>query len=247
MTDGLYLRDAYLTHFDAVVGSSSPDGIVLDRTLFYPTGGGQPSDLGTLMSAEGARWAVTGVEKSAAGIVHRGNFDPGPSAGSPVQGEIDWPRRYAHMRYHTALHILSGVVFHRFGSGITGGQIYGDRARMDFSLPDFDRALADQLVEGANAIVAKDLPIEVRFIDRQSAQADASLVRVAAQLMPDVEELRLIDISGFDVQADGGTHVRSTAEVGPLSLERIENKGSRHKRMYVRVEERPAGSPRAPD
>ena len=118
---------------------------------------------------------------------------------------------------------------------------------MDFSLPDFDRALADQLVDGANAIVAKDLPIQVRFIDRQSAQADASLVRVAAQLIPDVEEVRLIDISGFDVQADGGTHVRSTAEVGPLSLERIENKGSRHKRMYVKVEERPSGSPRAPD
>lgn len=232
MTDGLYLRDGYLREFDAEVVSSSPGEVLLDRTAFYPEGGGQPADAGLLRSAAGATWNIVGVAKSAAGIVHRADGVV-PPVGERVHGVIDWGRRYAHMRYHTCLHILSGVVYHRFGSDITGGQIYLDRARMDLSLPEFDRTLADQVVAEVNRVVERGFPISVRFVPLAELQRNPGLVRVDAQLVPDVPELRVIDIEGFDVQADGGTHVRSTREVGPVTLQKIENKGARNKRLYL--------------
>ena len=232
LTDGLYLHDAYLRQFDAHVLRSTEDGVVLDRTAFYPAGGGQPDDRGTLEVPGAESRLVTGVSHAGAGILH-GLDGPGPPDGTPVRGLIDWPRRYAHMRYYSALHILSGVVFHRFGSGITGGQIYADRARMDFSLPEFGRELAEDLVRETNEVIGRGLPIEVRFIPQAEAVKDASLVRVAADLLPGGEMVRLIDIVGFDVQADGGTHVRSTAEVGDVRLDRLENKGARNKRLHL--------------
>lgn len=231
MTDGLYLTDAYLREFDARVVSAVPGEVVLDRTAFYPEGGGQPSDSGILTAGPGRSWTISGVVKSTAGIVHRCLGDP-PSAGESVHGVIDWDRRFRCMRYHTCLHILSGVVYHRFGSDITGGQIYLDRARMDLSIPNFDRAVAEQLVEEVNQVVERGLPIEVRFVPRAELARTPGLVRVDAQLVPDVTALRVIDIQGFDAQADGGTHVRSTSEVGPVALQKIENKGVRNKRLY---------------
>jgi misacylated tRNA(Ala) deacylase len=235
MTEGLYLRDAYRRSFDAFVSSSAPGEVELSATAFYPTGGGQPSDRGRLVSSEGRSWDVVGVEKGPSGSIRHRIDGELPSTGSAVQGEIDWPLRYAHMRYHTCLHILSGVVFHRFGSGITGGQIYADRARMDLSLPEFGRDTAEGLLADVNRVVREDRPIQVRFLSRAEAANDPTLVRVASELMPDVEEVRLIDIGGFDVQADGGTHVRSTREVGEVSLLKIENKGAKNKRLYVSV------------
>jgi misacylated tRNA(Ala) deacylase len=233
VTEGLYLRDAYLREFEARVLADDGRELRLDRTAFYPAGGGQPADSGRVRGADGSERVVSEVTKSGAEIVHVTDpRDPWPPA-SVVRGAIDWDRRFAHMRFHTALHILSGVVFRRYGSGITGGQIYDDRARMDFGLPDFDRAKAERLIEDVNAVVAEDRPIHVRFISREEAQRTPSLVRVAAELMPDVAEVRLIDIEGFDVQADGGTHVRRTGEVGPVRLEKIENKGARNKRLYL--------------
>lgn len=232
MTEGLYLRDSYLTEFDAqVVASEGPD-LRLDRTAFYPEGGGQPADAGLLTAADGRSWAVQGVAKGPEGIVHHVE-GPTTAAGERLHGSIDWKRRYAHMRYHTCLHILSGVVYHRFGSDITGGQIYLDRARMDLSIPGFDRSIADQVVSEVNEVVARGLPIAVRFVARTELQTHPGLVRVDASLVPDVEELRVIDIQGFDAQADGGTHVRSTKEVGMVTLRKIENKGARNKRLYL--------------
>lgn len=233
MTDALYLTDAYLTEFTGRVVAQKPEGLVLDRTAFYPTGGGQPCDTGSLLGPGGERWTVKEVAKSPSGIVHRLAEERGPPEGTELRGAVDWRRRHLHMRYHTALHILSGVVFHRFGSGITGGQIYDDRARMDFSLPDFTPALAQELIDGLNEVVHRALPVTVRFIPRAEFDRDPDLVRVAPNLMPDVQQVRLIDIEGFDVQADGGTHVRSTAEVGAASLGKIENKGARNKRLYL--------------
>lgn len=232
MTEGLYLVDAYLREFDARVVAASDGAAILDRTAFYPEGGGQPADTGRLRGSSGSGWSVVGVTKSAEGIVHR--FDgPTPPVGETVHGEVDWGRRYVHMRYHTCLHILSGVVYHRFGSDITGGQIYLDRARMDLSLPDFDRALAETVVAEVNRVVVQNLPIQVRFVPRDELARNPGLVRVEAQLVPDVRELRVIDIQGFDAQADGGTHVHSTGEVGPVTLQKIENKGARNKRLYL--------------
>jgi len=232
MTDGLYLVDAYLREFDARVVAASTDEVVLDRTTFYPEGGGQPADVGRLTAGPDRSWTVTSVAKSKEGIRHRVDGTL-PSVGQAVHGEIDWDRRYAHMRYHTCLHILSGVVYHRFGSDITGGQIYLDRARMDLSIPDFDRNVAEQVVGEVNRVVDQDFPIAVRFVPRDELARNPGLVRVDAQLVPEVEELRVIDIQGFDAQADGGTHVRSTAEVGAVALQKIENKGARNKRLYL--------------
>lgn len=235
MAEALYLTDAYLREFDTRVRGVDGESLQLEETAFYPAGGGQPSDSGSIMDGSGNRWMVVGVEKQGAAIRHAVEGSGALAPGTAVHGSLDWPRRYTHMRYHTALHILSGVVFRRFGSGITGGQIYDDRARMDFSLSDFGRPLAEELIGEMNAVVGQALPIEVRFLTREEARRDPSLVRVAAELMPEVEQVRLIDIRGFDVQADGGTHVRSTREVGEVRLERIENKGARNKRLYLTV------------
>ncbi len=240
MTEGLYLRDAYLRSFDGRVVAAGPDGVLLDRTAFYPTGGGQPNDTGEIRDGNGRSWTVVGVEKSPDGIRHSVAGEP-PAAGTAVHGEVDWPRRWAHMRYHTCLHILSGVVFHRFGSDITGGQIYLDRARMDLSLPEFTRGLADEVVAEVNRVVGRNFPIAVRFVDRAELDRTPGLVRVDASLVPEVDRLRVIDIEGFDAQADGGTHVRSTGEVGPVRLQKIENKGARNKRLYLTLD--PAAPP----
>ncbi len=232
MARDLYMEDAYRREFDSVVLDNRGDRVVLETTAFYPTGGGQPCDTGVLEAVDKGRSRVVEVVKGGTGIEH---VLEGPSfaRGTTVRGVLDWDRRYLHMRFHSALHILSGVVFHQFGSGITGGQIYEDRARMDFSLPGFNRTLAEDLIATANAVVAEKRPIRVRFISRDEALCDPSLVRVAQELMPEVAEVRLIDIDGFDIQADGGTHVRSTEEVGTLQLDRIENKGARNKRLLL--------------
>jgi Ser-tRNA(Ala) deacylase AlaX len=241
LEEALYLSDAYLRRFEAQVVAVSPEGVRLDRTAFYPTGGGQPADRGNLTLPDGGVIEVTDVRKSPEGILHQVGSAGALSPGDSVQGEIDWPRRFAHMRYHTALHILSGVVYRRIGSGITGNQITAERARMDFSIPDFDRATAEDLIEGVNAVVRERRPVTVRSISRAEAEKDPTLVRVAQELMPDVAVVRLIDIEGFDVQADGGTHVSNTAEVGVARLERIENKGARNKRLYLALD--PLGFP----
>jgi misacylated tRNA(Ala) deacylase len=233
MSEGLYLHDAYLTSFSATVTAAVPQGIELDRTAFYPTGGGQPADRGQLLSEDGRTWPVLGAEKSGGTIVHQMPDGGRPSLGDAVKGTIDWNRRYVHMRYHTALHVLSGVVYRRFGSGITGGQISETGARMDFSLPEFQRSTAEGLIDEANSVGERGLPVSVRFVRREELEANPELVRVDPRLVPEGSVLRLIDIEGFDVQADGGTHVRSTAEIGTLRLDRIENKGARNKRLYV--------------
>jgi misacylated tRNA(Ala) deacylase len=232
----LYLEDSYRRSCSAAVEEVTPDGIRLDRTVFYPGGGGQPPDQGELITSNGGRWPVRSAEKSPRGILHCTEAGANaPALGQTVEARIDWPIRYAHMRYHTVLHVLSGVVHHRFGSGITGGQIYAERARMDFSLPEFSRALAEELLGEVNAVAAQDLPVRVKFVDREAIAHDPSLVRVSTELVPDVDRVRLIEIGDFDVQADGGTHVASTGELGPAVLERIENKGARNKRLYLQL------------
>ncbi|HZY71297.1 MAG TPA: alanyl-tRNA editing protein [Thermoplasmata archaeon] len=236
MRGALYLTDAYLRTVDATIDGEAEGGVVLHQSVFYPEGGGQPGDSGVLRGASGTEWVVSGARKGPTGVVHLIDRPPFPHVGATVRAEIDWTRRYQHMRYHTCLHLLSGAVFRRFGSGITGGQIYTDRARTDFALPEFGREVAEQLIADVNRVVSEARPIHVRSIPRAEAERDPTLVRVAAELMPQVEEVRLIDIEGYDVQADGGTHVRSTAEVGKVRLQKIENKGGRNKRLYLTLD-----------
>lgn len=248
MTELLYLDRSYAIEFEAHVVTSGPEGTELDRTLFYPEGGGQPSDIGVLSRADGSSWRVGRVEKARGRVLHHLEGEVAPLSDERLSGRVDWTRRYLHMRYHTAVHLLSGAAFARFGSEITGSQIAESGARLDLVLPEANRGTCETLVEAANREIAVARPVVVRWVDPDELERSPSLVRVRRDLVPVGQRLRLIDIVGFDVQADGGTHVRSTAEVGPIRFDRFENKGARNKRLYVHLEERPtpASDPAGP-
>ena len=208
-TDLLCATDAYVRSFDATVLEVTPEGaVVLDRTAFYPTGGGQPHDLGRLTWDSGSANVVE-VRKAGPQVVHRVEGQP-PPVGASVHGEIDWERRYALMRHHTALHSMSGVIFQLYGATVTGGQMYPDRARMDFLLPDLSRERAFRIPD---------------------------LIRTKVNLIPEaIQTIRVVNIEGIDQQADGGTHVNNTREVGRVRITGSENKGKGNKRLEIVLE-----------
>jgi misacylated tRNA(Ala) deacylase len=216
--------------------------IALERTLFYPTGGGQPHDVG-LLRWEGGSARVIDVRKQGDEVWHRLESDGDgaavePPEGTTVHGEIDWERRYQLMRTHTALHVLCGVIWNEWGVPVTGGNMEPLAARMDFELdptPDGFGARAESLVA---AEIAADRPIEVSFIPRAEAVLDEALIRTKVSLVPEsVAEIRVVDIVGLDKQADGGTHVRSTGEVGRVRVVKTESKGKGNKRIRIAVED----------
>jgi misacylated tRNA(Ala) deacylase len=230
MTELLYLRDAYLTDFEAAVTAVDGQRVALDRTTFYPTGGGQPHDVGTLAGSE-----VKEVRKEGAEVWH--TLDGAvPAAGDVVQGSVDWERRHRLMRTHTAMHVLCGVIWNEWRVPVTGGNMEPLSARMDFEfdpLPDGFAATVEDLV---NRELRADRPIEVRFLPRDTALADEDLIRTKVSLIPEsVTEIRVVDIVGLDKQADGGTHVRSTAEVGGFRVVKTESKGKGNKRLRIEV------------
>lgn len=229
-TDLLYLRDAYLCSFEATVTAVDGDRVVLDRTAFYVTGGGQPHDTGVL---GGAR--VVDVSKADGTVWHR--LDGAvPEPGATVVGEIDWDRRHALMRTHTALHVLCGVIWNEYRVPVTGGNMEPLAARMDFEFDPLPEGFAATIEARVNAELGLDRPIEVGFLPRGMAIADADLIRTKVNLIPEsVTEIRVVDIVGLDKQADGGTHVRSTAEVGRLRVVKTENKGKGNKRLRVEI------------
>jgi misacylated tRNA(Ala) deacylase len=246
LTKLAFLHDAYARTFDAVVSDvdRNQDGlrIALERTLFYPTGGGQPHDVG-LLRWEGGSARVIDVRKQGDEVWHRLESDGDgaavePPEGTTVHGEIDWERRYQLMRTHTALHVLCGVIWNEWGVPVTGGNMEPLAARMDFELdptPDGFGARAESLVA---AEIAADRPIEVSFIPRAEAVLDEALIRTKVSLVPEsVAEIRVVDIVGLDKQADGGTHVRSTGEVGRVRVVKTESKGKGNKRIRIAVED----------
>lgn len=229
-TELLYLHDAYLRDFDAVVTASSGDRVVLDRTAFYPTGGGQPHDEGTLGAA-----GVRDVYKEGDMVWHVLDV-PAPPVGDAVHGGVDWRRRHALMRTHTALHVLCGVIWHRWGKAVTGGNMEPLSARMDFEFDPLPEGFGATVEELVNEEIAAARPIEVRFLPRTVALADEDLIRTKVNLVPpSVRELRVIDIVGLDKQADGGTHVRNTEEVGRVRVVKTESKGKQNKRIRIEV------------
>lgn len=232
----LYYDDAYLREFEASVVGVEDDGVVLDRTAFYPGGGGQPHDTGRL-SWEGGAAMVTGVRRAGVQIVHVLEEER-PAAGTRVQGAIDWERRHRLMRYHTALHVLCGTIFREFGAPVTGCQMYPERARMDFELADLSPERVHFIEERVNAHAAAGLPVVARVLPRAEAFAIPDLIRTKVNLLPDsIQEVRVVEIMGLDLQADGGTHVSSTAEVGRLRITRTENKGKAFKRIEMVLED----------
>ena len=233
-TELLYLRDAYLQHFTATIVAISDDAVALDRTAFYPTGGGQPHDTGTV-----GPLTVTDVRKDDGLVWHTvGHEAPAwlPVVGSTVDCVIDWPRRHALMRTHTALHVLCGVIWNEWRVPVTGGNMEPLSARMDFEFDPLPEGFAVTVEALVNAELAADRPIEVGFLPRDTAVHDEDLIRTKVNMIPEaVSEIRVVDIVGLDKQADGGTHVRTTGEVGRIRVVKTENKGKGNKRIRLEI------------
>ena len=230
MTELLYLRDAYLLEFDATVTAVGDGTVMLDRTAFYPTGGGQPHDTGSLGGA-----AVTDVRKEGDDVWHRVE-GPLPGIGESVHGVVDWDRRHALMRTHTAMHVLCGVIWNEYRVPATGGNMEPLSARMDFEFDPLPEGFGARIEERMNAELQADRPIAVSFFPRAEAVLDEALIRTKVSLVPEhVAEVRVVDIVGLDKQADGGTHVRSTGEVGRVRVVKTESKGKAFKRIRIEV------------
>jgi misacylated tRNA(Ala) deacylase len=239
VTDLLYLTDAYLREFDAEVVSvkAETNEVALDRTAFFPTGGGQPHDTGELAFAD-ATAPVVDVAKDRDGVVwHKLSPESTPSPRTEAHGVVDWPRRYLTMRVHTAQHIMNGIIWRDHGAHVTGAQITPPEGRLDFELAAMSQEFARSLEAAINEVVRQDLPVRVLWLPRAEADRDPSLMRLKANLIPRaIDPLRVIDIVGLDRQADGGTHVASTSEVGPVRVVKTESKGKANKRVRIAVD-----------
>jgi misacylated tRNA(Ala) deacylase len=235
-THRLELDDQTLREWDATVLDSSPEGIVLDRSAFYPGGGGQPPDHGVLLWG-GVQTHIVGVRKGDDLTLLAAEGDPIPPAGTAVRGAVEDERRTALMRTHSGLHLLSGVVFRDFGSLVTGGNMEPLEARMDFNLPEVPEGFKDRVAEACAVEVAADRVIEVSSLPRDEAfLTHPDLIRTATNLLPpELEVVRIVDIVGLDTQADGGTHVASTRHIGRMEVVKIENKGKGFRRLRIRL------------
>ena len=229
-------RDAYLARAEGSVTALAKDGLFLDRTVFYARGGGQPGDIGRIVWDGGSVDVTDTIRRDGQPfhVVQEGAILPDP--GTAVEGAIDWERRYLTMRTHTALHALSGVIFRDFGAKVTGGNMSPGEARMDFELDAMSVELGREVERILNQELVKGYPTEIIYMARQDALKDPDLIRTKVNLIPEwVEEIRVIDIVGLDRQADGGTHVATTLEVGAVEVTKTESKGKANKRMRIRV------------
>jgi misacylated tRNA(Ala) deacylase len=218
-----------------VVLASSPDGIVLDRSAFYPGGGGQPPDQGVLLWG-GVQTRIAGARKGDDLYLIPADDDPVPPPGTTVRGAVEDDRRTALMRTHSGLHVLCGVVFRDYGALVTGGNMEPMTARMDFDLPELPAGFRDAVEAACNAEIGNDRRIDARVLPRAEAFALPDIIRTATNLVPpEVSEVRIIDIVGLDQQADGGTHVASTGQIGNIQVTKVENKGRGFRRLRIRI------------
>ncbi len=235
MTEELFLEDSYLREFDAKVVRLTGREVVLDRTAFYPGGGGQPPDKGVL-GVGPVRASVVDARRGkgeASGEIVHVLDNPIPDTISDLKGELDWERRYTHMRHHTALHVLSGVIWESFGAKVTGGQMRADRARMDFSFPgEWTLDVVGEIERLTNEALASARPVRVYELPREEALENPDLIRTQVNLVPErVRVIRIVEIEGLDTQADGGTHVANTREVGRMEITGHKSKGRQNKRI----------------
>jgi misacylated tRNA(Ala) deacylase len=238
MTELLYQSDSYVQTFDGIIAAIDKEnhGIMLDRTVFFPGGGGQPADVGTLT------WAgqVFQVERSkwiGGKLVHLlAGTDALPRVGESLQGQIDWDLRYKLMRTHTAMHILCGVIFRDYSASVTGGNMEPLKGRMDFEFETMQRELVDEINHAINVEVANARPVSWRQLPRDEAFRIPDLIRTKINLLPEgIQQVRVVEIEGLDLQADGGTHVRNTSEVGAIQVVDYKSKGKINKRIYVEL------------
>ena len=237
-THRLDWEDVTLREWDCTVLWSDPAdpeaGIVLDRSAFYPGGGGQPPDHGVLLW-QGVQTRIVGTRRRDDLFLLPAAGDPVPPAGAQVRGAIDDVRRGTLMRTHSGLHVLCGTVFRDFGALVTGGNMQPGEARMDFNLPEIPHDFKRILEDAVNAEIAADRPIQVRTLPREQALAIPDLIKTQDALPPDTERMRIVDIVGLDIQADGGTHVFSTRQIGHLTIAKVENKGRQNRRVRIQL------------
>lgn len=239
MTELLYYNDAYQQEFDATVTAVDGDRVTLSRTAFYPGGGGQLNDEGWL-TVGGVRLRMAKVKKEGADVWHTlvgtdGGL-PEIAVGQSVHGELDWDRRYALMRSHTAMHILCGVVWRDYQASVTGGNMDPGAGRMDFEFAAMSRELVTEIEEKCNAEIASARPVRSQILPREEAFQIPDLIRTKINLLPEgISEIRTIELVGLDLQADGGTHVHNTSEVGRMRVTDYKSKGAINKRIYVEI------------
>lgn len=231
--DALYLKDSYLKEFEANVIEANGKYIVLDKTIFYPSSGGQPNDTGKLLK-NNEEFKVVYIGKFDNKISHEVDKE-GLKKGDRIKGIIDWDRRYKLMRSHTASHILSYVLHKEAGALITGNQLDIDKCRDDFNLSNFDREKIKEYIDKANEILSKNLDVKIYFLKRDEALKDKSLFKLATGFKHEIEEIRIVEIDGYDRQADGGTHVKNTKECGRIEFLSCENKGKNNRRIYFKI------------
>ena len=235
MTEIVAHDDAYLRELESVVQAMRAEGVVLDRTVFYPGGGGQPSDTGVLASGD-AEYRVDGLRRIDGALVHLIDGQA-PAEGQTVRGAVDWERRYQLMRTHTALHILCGVIWRDFGVLVTGGNMQPLKARMDFELPQMSSDFADRVEQSINEEVAAERDIAIGELPRDEAMRVPDLIRTKINLLPpQIKVVRTVEIVGLDLQADGGTHVANTREVGRIRVVGHESKGRGNKRLRIALD-----------
>jgi misacylated tRNA(Ala) deacylase len=238
MTELLYQTDSYLKEFDATITAvdSENRAVVLDRSAFYPGGGGQPCDFGTLNIGEG-KYPVEKVKKQGDEVFHYWGGNELPELGKKIHGTLDWERRYKLMRTHTALHVLCGVVFRDYGALVTGGDMEPLAGRMDFEFETMRGELVREIEAAVNREVAAGRDLRVRILPREEAFQIPDLIRTKINLLPEgIKQVRTVEIVGLDLQADGGTHVHNTAEVGSIRVVDYKSKGAINKRLYIAIE-----------
>lgn len=239
LTELLYQTDSYIQEFDAHVVSMLPEqrAIALDRSAFYPGGGGQPYDVGTLTVGK-VVYSVEKVKKQGEDVLHfLGGVEPLPAPGSALHGTLDWARRYQLMRTHTALHVLCGTVFRDYGALVTGGDMEPLKGRMDFEFESMRGDLVREIEASVNAEVQKGYEIRVKILPREQAFQIPDLIRTKINLLPEgIMQVRTVEIVGLDLQADGGTHVRNTNEVGSIRVVDYKSKGAINKRLYIEIQ-----------
>ena len=233
MTNALYLKDGYLKEFDAKIIEANGKEIELDQTAFYPSSGGQPDDTG-IISVGSQDYVVTSVKKEKGRIVHHLDRE-GAKVGDAVHGQIDWTRRYIHMRYHTASHVLSGVIYKETGAEVTGNQIGEFQTRIDFSLENFDREKMKDYEAQANKILRSNLPVKIKFLAKEEAAKIPNVTKLAMGLPDTIKEIRIISVEGFEQEACGGTHLANTEEAGQIEITETENKGKANRRLYFKL------------
>ena len=239
MTELLYQTDAYLQEFDAIITSVVEESraVVLDQTAFFPGGGGQPCDLGRL-AVDGITYPVDKVKKQGDDVLHfLGGDAPLPAPNSASHGTLDWARRYKLMRTHTALHVLCGTVFRDYGAQVTGGNMEPLKGRMDFEFESMKGEFVREIEEAVNKEAANARDVRVKILPREEAFQIPDLIRTKINLLPEgIQEVRTVEIMGLDLQADGGTHVRNTSEVGKIRVVDYKSKGAINKRIYIEIE-----------